>query len=207
MTRDAAQIDDLMARASRGEDAARHELLDIYRQDLRRMVEARLDRRINVRVDASDVVQDALIDAWKRMDDYLQDRPLPFLAWLRQITNERIIDTHRRHVTSQRRGVQREAAEAQVSNESAVLLANRLFANDTSPSNNLARKEFHVRLREAIIALPSKDRDVLMMRHIEQRDTADIATALGISQGAVKARLLRALLRLRGVLGSESRAV
>jgi RNA polymerase sigma-70 factor (ECF subfamily) len=204
MINEPASIDELMDRAKRGDESARHELLELYRQDLRRMVSARLDRRIGVRVDASDVVQDALFDAWRRMDDYLEDRPLPFLAWLRQITNERIIDTHRRHVSSQRRGIQREIAEAQVTNESAVLLANRLFANDTSPSNHLIRKEFHVRLREAIIALPTKDREVLMMRHIDQLDSAAIAESLGISQGAVKARLLRALLRLRGVLGSES---
>jgi RNA polymerase sigma-70 factor (ECF subfamily) len=204
MTRDAASIADLMNRAEQGEEAARQELLEMYRQDLRRMVASRLDRRLGVRVDASDVVQDALVDAWRRMDDYLQDRPLPFLAWLRQITNERIIDTHRRHVSSQRRGIDREIAQAQVSNESAVLLAGRLFANDTSPSNNLIRKEFHVRLREAIIALPAKDREVLMMRHIDQLDSAEIAESLGITQGAVKARLLRALLKLRGVLGSES---
>jgi RNA polymerase sigma-70 factor, ECF subfamily len=203
MTKDLATINDLMARATSGEESARNALLDIYRNDLRRMVEARLDRRIGVRVDASDVVQDALLDAWRRMDDYLEDRPLPFLAWLRQITNERIIDTHRRHVTSQRRGIKRELAAAQVTNESAVLLANRLFANDTSPSNHLARKEFHIRLREAIISLPSKDRDILLMRHIDQLGTDEIAEALGITQGAVKARLLRALLRLRGVLGSE----
>ena len=194
---DTASIDDLMDRAKNGDESARHELLELYRQDLRRMVAARLDRRIGVRVDASDVVQDALFDAWRRMDDYLTDRPLPFLAWLRQITSERIIDTHRRHITSQHRGIQREIAEAQVTNESAVLLAGRLFANDTSPSNNLIRKEFHVRLREAIISLPAKDREILLMRHIDQLDSAEIATSLGISPGAVKARLLRALLRLR----------
>jgi RNA polymerase sigma-70 factor (ECF subfamily) len=191
-----------MVRARTGDEDARHSLLDVYRGDLRRMVEARLDRRIGVRVDASDVVQDALIDAWRRMDNYLEERPLPFLAWLRQIAHERIIDTHRRHITSQRRGISREIAEAQVSHESAVLLAGRLFANDTSPSNHLARKEFHVRLKEAIISLPSKDREVLLMRHIDQLGTEEIASELGITQGAVKARLLRALLRLRGVLGS-----
>ncbi len=204
MMTDHATIDELMVRAKNGEVNARHALLDLHRKDLRRMVEARLDRRISVRVDASDVVQDTLIDAWRRMDDYLEDRPLPFLSWLRQIANERVIDTHRRHVTSQRRGIGREIAEAQVSNESAVLLANRLFANDTSPSNHLVRKEFHIRLKEAIISLPTKDREVLLMRHIDQLGTDEIAESLGITQGAVKARLLRALLRLRGVLGSEN---
>ena len=127
-----------------------------------------MDRRIGVHVDASDVVQDALVDAWRRMDEYLEERPLPFLAWLRQITHDRIIDTHRRHVTAKGRGINREIAEAQVSDASAGMLADRLFTNDTSPSNCLYRKEFHLRLREAIISLPNKDREVLLMRHIDQ---------------------------------------
>ena len=203
MTHDRSVIEEHMTRAIAGDENARHALLDLYRDDLRRMVDARLDRRLSVRVDASDVVQDALVDAWRRMDEYFHDQPLPFLAWLRQIVNERIIDTHRRHVSSQRRGVGREVAAPAITNESAVVIARELFANDTSPSNRLARKEFHAQLKDAILSLPDKDREILVMRHIEQLDTAQIAEALNITPGAVKARLLRALLRLRQVMGPD----
>jgi len=193
-----------MERAIRGEESARHALLGLHRDDLRRMVEARLDRRISMRVDASDVVQDALIDAWRRLDGYLRDRPLPFLAWLRQIVGERIVDTHRRHISAQCRGIQREERLLEISNESAVVLARRLFTNDPSPSKLLVRKEFQERLKQALVSLPSKDREILVMRHIEQLGTVQIASALGITEGAVKARLLRALQRLRGLMESET---
>jgi len=194
---------DLIDRAMRGEESARHALLDLHRNDLRRMAQARLDPRINVRVDASDVVQEALIDAWRRLDGYLRDRPLPFLPWLRQIVGERIIDTHRRHLSSKCRGIQREE-RLEITNESADVLARRFFTTDTSPSNLLVRKEIQAQMKQALVALPEKDREVLVLRHIEQFSTAEIASRLEITEGAVKARLLRALLRLRGQMKTES---
>ncbi len=168
------------------------------------MVEARLDRRIAARVDASDVVQDALIEAARRLEHYLTERPLPYFAWLRQIAAERVIDTHRRHVSSQRRSILREEHGLEIPDESAVQLIARIFADDTSPSNRVVRKERNEQLTEALAALSARDREVLVMRHLEQLSTAAIAEALGISEGAVKARLLRGLLRLRGRLRADS---
>jgi RNA polymerase sigma-70 factor, ECF subfamily len=194
---------DIMERAVRGEESARHELLDLHRNDLRRMVRAQLDPRIGVRVDASDVVQDALIDAWGRLDGYLRDRPLPFLPWLRQIVREKVIDMHRRHISSQRRAIRREE-RLEFGNESAEVPACPLFTTDTSPSNRLLRKEIQGSLKEALDALQSKDREILIMRHIEHYSSLEIASRLGITEGAVKARLLRALIRLRGQMKSDA---
>lgn len=192
---------ELIGRAARHDSQARHDLLEAYRDYLLRMVAARLDRRLAPRVDPSDIVQEALTDASRRMDDYFREQPIPFLAWLRQITGERVIDAHRRHLQSQRRSVSREAAALQPADESTVALARLLVANDTSPSNRLIRQERSEQLRAALDALPPRDREILSMRHIEQLDTAEIAEALGLTVGAVEGRLLRALLRLRSRLG------
>ena len=181
----------------------RHALLDLHRDDLRRLVQARMDPRLSVRVDASDVVQDVLIDAWRRLDGYLRDRPLPFLPWLRQIVVDRITDMHRRHISSRCRGIRREE-RLEISNESAADLASQLFSNDTSPSNHLLRVENQGRLKEALVSLPKKDCEILVMRHIEHLSTKEIASSLGITEGAVKARLLRALIRLRGLIVLET---
>ncbi|MGP0067643.1 MAG: sigma-70 family RNA polymerase sigma factor [Isosphaeraceae bacterium] len=191
-----------MERAARGEESARHALLDFHRDDLRRMVQARMDPRMGVRVDASDVVQDVLIDAWRRLDAYLRDRPLPFLPWLRQIVGERIIDMHRRHISSQCRGVKREE-RLELNEESAEALAGRLLTNDTSPSDRFLRSETQGRLKEALLSLPTKDREILIMRHLEHIGTAEIASKMEITEGAVKARLVRALIRLRGQMKLE----
>jgi RNA polymerase sigma-70 factor (ECF subfamily) len=204
MTETSEVTQDLIDRVGRGDEAARRELLERYRDYLRRMVAARLDRRLAPRIDPSDVVQETLADAARRLDQYLQDRPLPFFAWLRQLAGERVVDTHRRHVLSQKRSVARESRPTDLPDESSVALADRLLSNDTSPSNRLARQERHQQMMSAMSALSPRDREVLVMRHLEQLGTSEIAEALGISVGAVEARLLRALIRLRGRLEASS---
>ena len=100
MTEATRMTESLIDQARQGDGAARLSLLERYRDYLRRMVAVRLDRRLAPRVDASDVVQETLALASRRMDDYLRDQPLPFLGWLRQLAAESIKDTHRRHIGS-----------------------------------------------------------------------------------------------------------
>ncbi len=200
MTGTANIAQELIDRARQGDGAARQELLELYRANLRRMVASRLDRRLASRVDASDVVQETLADASKRLDDYLRDRPLPFLMWLRQLAGERVIDTHRRHIVSQRRSINREDHADERLDGSSRELIRRFMANDTSPSNRLSRKERRDQVMSALASLSARDREVLVMRYLEQLGAAEIAEVLGITEGAVKARLLRALIHMRGRL-------
>jgi RNA polymerase sigma-70 factor (ECF subfamily) len=204
MTETSRVNQELIDRAGRGDDAARRELLERYRDNLRRMVATRLDRRLAPRIDPSDVVQETLAVASRRMDEYLRDQPLPFFGWLRQIAGERVIDTHRRHVLSQRRSITRESRAPDLPDDSAAGLARRLMANDTSPSNRLLRQERRDQVMAALAGLAPRDREVLAMRHLEQLSTSEIADALGITVGAVEARLLRALIRLRCHLEADS---
>jgi RNA polymerase sigma-70 factor, ECF subfamily len=194
----------LLDRASRGDAGARNALLELHREDLRRMVAARLDPRVAARVDAADVVQDALIEASRRLDQYLYHRPLPYFAWLRQIVGEQIIATHRYHISSQRRSVQREERGLEIPDESAHELIGQLFADDANPSNWAIRKESHEQLMQALGSLSPRDREVLVMRHLEQLSTAAIADALEISEGAVRSRLVRGRHHLRNRLESHS---
>ncbi len=188
---------ELLERAVRGDESARVELLELYRDHLRRMVAARLDVRLRSRVDASDVVQEALTDAAGQLDSYLRDRPLPFLPWLRQLVGEWISKTHRRHVVARSRSVTRECPAPVISDESAVDLGRHFVAPDTSPSNRMMRQELRDAVMSAIGELSDRDREVLLMRHIEKLGTAEIAEMLGMAEAGVKARLHRALNRLR----------
>ncbi|QEH38182.1 ECF RNA polymerase sigma factor SigD [Aquisphaera giovannonii] len=199
-TEGAPTLDALLERSLAGDASARRELLERHRDDLRRMVRARLNRRLASRIDPSDVVQDALAEASQRLDDYLRDRPLPFLGWLRQLTAERVVDAHRRHVTAQTRSVRREAPGPLSWDDSASALGNHLVANDTSPSGRMALQERLDRVMAALQAMPEKDREILVMRHIEQLPAARIAETLGCTVGAAEARIYRALVRLRGCL-------
>jgi RNA polymerase sigma-70 factor (ECF subfamily) len=196
-------VEELIDCASQGDETARHKLLEYYRDYLRRMVAVRLDRRLSARVDPSDIVQETLIEADRRFAEYLHDRPMPFFAWLRQIAASRIMENHRLHLAARKRSVAFEAAAGELPDESTFALARLVLANDSSPSDRLIRKEQQERIWKTVGSMPAKDREVLVMRHLEHLSTAEIADTLGISEGAVKARLVRAFIRLRADLGAE----
>jgi RNA polymerase sigma-70 factor (ECF subfamily) len=191
----------LITAAAAGHAEARNQLLERNRGRLRQLVAVRLDRRAAARVDPSDVVQEALTDAAQRLDEYLIDRPLPFYPWLRQLAQERLADVYRRHVRAGRRSVTRE--ELPLPGESILELADRLLARGEGASTGLHRAELRARLKAGMDRLPDRDREVLVLRHLEQLSTREAAAVLGISEGAVKVRLLRALQRLRDELDRE----
>jgi len=197
--------EELIERAARGDDAAGHQLLVQHRDRLKRMVAVHLDRRLAARVDPSDIVQEALLDAHRDLSDYLRRRPLPVYPWLRQLAWERLLKWHRAHITVQKRSVGREEPwELALPEESAVNLAQRLIAAGTSPSRRLIRDELRQRVRAALEATSPRDREILVMRYLEEMSAAEIAASLGITERAAKARHTRALERLRGLLGEDS---
>jgi RNA polymerase sigma-70 factor (ECF subfamily) len=194
----------LVERARGGDREARQQLLVRHRKRLRQMVALRMDRRLAARVDPSDVVQEALADAAQELSDYLRHRPLPFYPWLRRLAWDRLIELHRRHLYAQKRSVRREDPEfLALPDESAVQLAQRLLAPGSSPSERLLRDELRGRVQAALAQLAPRDREVLVLRHLEQLSTSDTAAVLSITPGAVKTRQLRALERLRGLLGED----
>ena len=199
-----SDTDELLRQATLGDNDARQRLLDRHRGRLRQMVAVRVDRRLSARVDPSDVVQEALAEASLHLDDYLRDRPLAFYPWLRRFAWERLVALYRQHVLAGKRSVTREERGALLlSDQSAGALADRLLAPGTSPSHRVIRDELLDRVRGALARLAPKDREVLVMRHLEQLSTAEVAAVLGISEGAVMTRQTRALVRLRALLDDE----
>jgi RNA polymerase sigma-70 factor (ECF subfamily) len=165
---------------------------------LRRAVARHLDRRLAARVDPSDVVQEVLAEADRRLDDYAVRRPLPYYPWLRQLADERLAALYRRHVRARKRSVEREEAiPVPLSHESAAALAERLVDHGSRPGSRIAREELRLRVKAALDRLSEADRVVLVLRHLEQRPTAEVAALLGVSVGALRVRVVRALARLR----------
>jgi RNA polymerase sigma-70 factor (ECF subfamily) len=205
MTPTEPDTEELLNQAGQGDREARSQLLARHRDRLRNMVAVRLDRRLAARVDASDVVQEVLAEANRKLDRYLRDRPLPFLPWLRQLAWEHLATLHRRHVRARKRSVLLEdPGLLALPDESAAELAERLVDSTSNPSRRLLREELRQRIREALRRLPERDREVLVLRHLEQLSVADTAAVLGISAGAVKVRHVRALGRLRDLLDEAS---
>jgi RNA polymerase sigma-70 factor (ECF subfamily) len=194
----------LIEQASQGEAAASEQLLMRHRERLRHMVSVRLDRRLAARVDPSDVVQETLAVAAKKLPGYLRDRPLPFYPWLRSIAWERVVKLHQKHLQAQRRSVAREALSLPgLPDQSALDLATRLIDSATSPSLCLEKKELRERVRLALTRLRESDREILVLRYLEQLSNKEIAAALGISEGALKMRHLRALTSLKSILSEQ----
>jgi RNA polymerase sigma-70 factor, ECF subfamily len=193
--------DELLERARGGDAAARETILASQRDRLRRMVAVGLDRRLASRVDPSDVVQEAMADAARGLPQYLNNPPLPFFPWLRQFARERLAKLHRHHIKAGKRSVAREEVRASwTANGSGGVTAQPLPASGTSPSGRLIREESRQRVWDAMARLSEADRQVLTMRDIDGFSVAQIASALGASEGAIKVRHLRALRRLRTLL-------
>ncbi len=193
--------DELLRLAEHGDAGAREGLLARHRDRLRKMIAWRIDRRLAARVDPSDVVQEVLLEASGKMDRYLRERPLPFFPWLRALAGERLVTLHRRHIRSRGRSVLREEPGLlDLPDESAAELAARLVTSSTSPTQRALRHEQRERVQQALGRLAERDREVLVLRNLEQLSVADTAEVLQISAGAVKVRHLRALERLRALL-------
>jgi len=204
MTPPEPDTEELVERAAHGDAGARQGLLARHQARLRQMVAVRLDRRVAARVDPSDVVQEALADAARKLSAYLHDRPLPFYPWLRRLAWERLVKVHRRHLRTRcRSAAQEEPGVLNLPDESAAELAQRLVSSASSPSRQLLRAEMRQRVRDALTALGERDREVLVLRYLEQLSTREIAAILEISEGSVKVRHLRALERLRRLLGDD----
>jgi RNA polymerase sigma-70 factor (ECF subfamily) len=197
--------EELLRQAAAGEGAAREQLLDRHRDRLRHLVATRLDRRLAARIDPSDIIQEAMADAAHKFPEYLRSRPLPFYPWLRQLALERLVVMHRRHVQAEKRSVTREECQPlPINDESTLQLADRLLASGSTPVGRLLREELQRRVQEALAQLDPRDREVLVLRHLEQLSTRETAAVMNVSEGAVKTRHLRALRRFRGLMSLES---
>lgn len=187
----------LLEKVQAGDRGALDRLLAQCRAYLRQMVELRLDPKLRRRVDPSDIVQEAQIEATRRMDAYLARPPMTFRLWLRQIAYDRLLMARRKHVEANRRAVTRELP---LPDRSTVQLGRRLLADATTPSQHVAQGELGRRVRQALSQLAEGDREILLMRNFEGLTNQQSAQVLGIDPSAANKRYGRALLRLRSVL-------
>jgi RNA polymerase sigma-70 factor (ECF subfamily) len=202
MATEDAKEGDLLDRAGRGEHQALADLFTRYRNQLKRMVKLRLDPRVRGRVDPSDIVQEAYLEACKKLADYLRAPSLPFFLWLRALTGQKLALTHRQHLGVQARAAGREVSlyRGALPEASSAALAAQLLGKLTSPSQAAMKAELKIRVQEALNSMDAIDREVLTLRHFEHLSNAETALVLGIKESAACNRYVRALERLRGIL-------
>lgn len=198
--------EELIVQAKDGDASAVNELMDRHRNSIRQLVRMRLDQKIQKRIDVSDVVQDVLVEANRRLQRYLENPVMPFHLWLRQIAKDRIIDAHRRHRVSAKRSVDREQQmlAPRGYDQSSIQLASMLGDPKLTPAAAALQKEMARKVEEAISKLEEKDCEIIIMRHYEHLSNQEIGQILGLTEPAASMRYLRAVRRLKKILQDGS---
>jgi RNA polymerase sigma-70 factor (ECF subfamily) len=166
------------------------------------MVQLRMAQQLRGRVDASDVLQEAFLDASRRLERYLKDPPMPFFLWLRYLTRQKLLELHRHHVGTKARDPRREVSlhRGAMPEATTEALAAQLLGHTSTPSEAAIRVEMQLRLQEALNSLDPLDREILALRHFEQLSNVEAARELGIAEAAASKRFIRALMKLKGIL-------
>jgi RNA polymerase sigma-70 factor (ECF subfamily) len=186
----------LLDRAGAGDAAALGELVTRHRDAIRQFIDTRLDPQIRTRVDASDVVQEAHLEAVQRIADYLARRPMPFHLWLCRTAYENLLRLRRKHAEVAGRAVGREKP---LPDRSSVLLARQVLAG-MAPDARVQEAELAAQVQGALALLEEIDREVLLLRTFDALSNAEAAAVLGIQPAAARKRYGRALRRLRQAL-------
>lgn len=197
------ELEPLLREAAAGDRASWNELLARYRDRLRRMVALRLDHRLQGRIDASDIVQEACLEADTRMQEYLARPAMPFFLWLRFLTGQKLITLHRHHFGAKMRDAGREVpldyggAPATTS----AGLAAQIVGHDPRPSEIAIQLETQARFQAVLDGLEPLDREIIALRHHEQLSNAEAAHVLELQEAAASKRYIRAMRRLKEALG------
>jgi RNA polymerase sigma-70 factor (ECF subfamily) len=206
MSEEAAKTDDRLYLAAQGDPSSWDTVVEESRARLRRMVAFRLDHRLQGRVDPSDVLQDAYLEAWQDLSTYLSRPAMPFFLWLRGIAGNKLREVHRHHLGTEMRDPRREVSifEGALPETTTSAMAAPLVGDLTGASEHALRAEFRSRLQDALNAMDPLDREVLALRHFEQLSPSETAEVLRIKEKAAGMRYLRALRRLKDILISLS---
>jgi RNA polymerase sigma-70 factor, ECF subfamily len=191
----------LLQQAEAGDRQAFDQLFDLYRVSLRRLISLRMDGRLKARLDPSDIVQETQLVAFRRFEDYLRRRPMPFRLWLRKTAQQQVFDAQRHHIQRHRRSLLKEEGPL---NRSSILLARSLLTDHSSPSEKLARRELQRRVEAAVAKLSDLSREIVVMRNVEGLSFEEIAQVLELEAPAVRQRYGRALIKLRSKLKRPS---
>jgi RNA polymerase sigma-70 factor (ECF subfamily) len=202
MASESSAVFQILRRVHAGDELALLDLFARHRGRLRRMVKLRLDRRLQGRIDPSDVLQEATIEVARRAREYLANPTMSPFLWLRWITGQRLLVLHRKHFGTRMRDVGLEVSlhHGALPQATSVSLAAMLLGRLTSPTRAAQRAELQLRLQDALNAMDPIDREIVTLRHFEELNNIETAQVLGISKTAASNRYVRALKRLKDAL-------
>jgi len=202
MTEESTEVSELLQRAGDGDETALDRLFSQHRERLKRMVRLRMSRRLQGRVDDSDVLQESYLEISRKLGDYLDNPAVPFFLWLRHMTGLKLAEIHRRHLGTQMRDADREVSlhRGALPEANSVSLAAHLLGQLTSPSEAAVKAEMRIKLQEALNSMDAMDREIIALRHFEQLSGNETAEILGLSKTGASSRYVRAMTRLKSIL-------
>jgi RNA polymerase sigma-70 factor (ECF subfamily) len=192
----------LIRRAGAGDGQAATDLVARHRDRLKRMLRLRLDRRLQGRVDPSDVLRQVSADVGRRAPEYAADPVRPAYLWLRALAGERLRALHQEHLGARMGEAGQEVSlfRGAMPEANSVSLAAQLLGRMVSASEAADRADKQIRLQEALNTMDASDREILALRHFEELSNEEAAAVLGLSAGDALGRYVRALKRLKDVL-------
>jgi RNA polymerase sigma-70 factor (ECF subfamily) len=204
MTNDGRTDSELLDLAGKGNQQAAGALFVRHRDRLGRLVQLRLDHRLQGRLDTADVLQEIFLEFARSLPDYLHNPSLPFFIWLRTLAVRKLHALHRQHLGTRMRDARREVSlhSGPLPQASSVSLAAQLLGRLSTPSHAAIRAEQQIRIQEALNGMDAIDREVLALRCFEQLNNSETAQVLGLSETGASNRFVRALRRLKQVLAS-----
>lgn len=190
-------IHTLLTRARDGDDAAREELFSKCRAYVAFMARSQMETWMNAKIDASDLIQQTMMDAHKGFQNFRGQSEAEWVGWLKAILQHNAIDFCRKYKGTEKRNANREISMAQSMTQSLFRGAPEPDAGEESPSEVIMRRENEILLADALSHLPEDYQEVIYLRNMQQLPFKEIAEKMDRSQGAVQMLWLRALKQLQ----------
>jgi RNA polymerase sigma-70 factor (ECF subfamily) len=200
MADNAVSTSDLIRRARQYEARAIDQLLESYRHYLRLLARTGIDASLQGKADPSDLVQETFLKAHQHFGQFRGRGEAELTAWLRQIMARNLADLVRRYHLAEGRRAGREWSLEQLLTESSQALDNLLAGAAASPSESARQREMSVVLANALAELSDEQREVIVLRSLQEQDWPKVARRMGRSAGAVRMLWVRALKRLRPLI-------
>ncbi len=143
------------------------------------------------------------MEANRRLPAFLKKNDDLFYPWLRAIAWERLVQLNRQHLGARKRSVHREVG-LHLPDASATEVSRQLAASISTPSRVAVRRELQQRVQQHLKSLQPADREILLLRHLEQLPMNEVSTILGVTLAAAQSRYRRAIERMHDLIDDES---
>ena len=185
-----------------GQPQAMADVMARYRQRLARMVRLRLDRRLQGRVSASAILDQAEAEIRKQFSTYLAQPAMPLYLWLRSVTGQCLERVHQETLGTFQGDAGQEVSlyRGALPEANSVSLAAQLLGRIVPACPEADHAEKQVRVQEALNSMDSLDREILALRNFEELNNDEAAAVLGIAPAQASTRFIRALKRLKDQL-------